>query len=328
MYQVAYEAILKGFPKTITPPPELKKLVDYANANEHQLGGSFELFADEEGKCMTYWSGVDFLDGHFAQFGVGPSGSPTGIWRDDDGKECIVHLSSDERHGDIIADTFVNYLRILAIGYSDVNESCEFDIQAYNKLCERENLTEGHYPKFKAWVEQEFKTTVPANGHAVFLKERTQFVAWLERRINSYYKEHLAEHPLFMDIGKDLRTIPAFGRYFLSANPGKVGNTRYTLKNYYGLKAILNDDFTIRCYFLGGNDPKLNPFNGYAPGAIESNFTRTKVQEVLGEPQKILRKSNCEVFHYEIKTASSLRSFDVYFNPEKEKDQIWKMLIY
>jgi hypothetical protein len=42
MYTISYEAIIKGFPKTIKPPIELEKLVKWTNENEHKMGGSFE----------------------------------------------------------------------------------------------------------------------------------------------------------------------------------------------------------------------------------------------------------------------------------------------
>jgi hypothetical protein len=181
MYSISYESIIKGFPKTIKPPAELEKLVNWANENEHQMGGLFELYADEEGKCLEYWANVDYLNDHFAQFGIGPSGAPTGIWRDDAGTEKIVYLHDDEFFGDVIADTFLNFMRILAIGYDDVNQSCELTIQELNKLAENEDLNQGHNPAFKAWVEKEFNTTVPATGDEVFIKERSSFNDWINK---------------------------------------------------------------------------------------------------------------------------------------------------
>jgi hypothetical protein len=327
MYTISYEAIIKGFPKTIKPPVELEKLVKWANENEHKMGGSFELYADEEGKCLEYWSQSTYLNDHFAQFGVGPSGAPTGIWRDDEGRERIVYLFDEERWGDVIAESFLDYLRILAIGYDDVNESCNLDIQAYNKLCEREDLNQGHNPAFKAWVEKEFNTIVPATGDEVFIKERDSFNVWLNKSIRKHGIEHLAEYPLFEQIGKDLRTSWLYAGVFLSLPLGKVGKTYFTIKNYYGIKAILNEDYTIRHLILGGYHPKLNSYRHENPAALESLDTREVVERSLGKPIKKGQKDKCEYYLYEINSKFGLRTLQIFFNPDKEKDNLWKIII-
>jgi hypothetical protein len=327
MYTISYEAIIKGFPKTIKPPAELEKLVNRANENEHKLGGSFELYADDEGKCLEYWSQSKYLNDNFAQFGIGPSGAPTGIWRDDDGRERIVYLHDEERWGDVIAESFLDYLRILAIGYDDVNESCNLDIQAYNKLCERENLNEGHNPAFKAWVEKEFNTIVPATGDEVFIKDRNSFNDWLNKTIRKHGIEHLDEYPLFEHIGKDLRTLEMYAGVFLSAPLGKAGKTYFTIKNYYGIKAILNEDYTIRQFILGGNHPELSPYRNENPAALESSDTRAVAEKSLGKPVKKGRKDKCEYYLYEIDSKFGLRKLQIFFNPETGKDDIRKIII-
>jgi hypothetical protein len=326
MYSISYENILKGFPKTIKPPVELERLVNWANANEHKLGGSFELFADEENKCLEYWANTDCLNNNFAQFGIGPSGAPTGIWKDDEGKESIVYLYDEERYGVVVADSFLNYLRILAIGYDDVHVSCDLDIQEFNKLCEREDLNQGHNPEFKAWLEKEFDTTVPATGNEVFIQEKDKFNLWLDKTIKKHYLDHLTEYPLFADIGKDLRALPSFGQYFFSTPPHKIGNTLFTFKNYYGIKAILNEDYTIRRYILGGYG-KLSSFIGYNPAAIESSDTRAGVIKTLGKPIKISQKDKSEIYHYQIQSKFGLRNLQIYFNPNKGEDNIWQLII-
>jgi hypothetical protein len=327
MYSISYESIIKGFPKTIKPPVELEKLVKWANENEHKMGGSFELYADEEGKCLEYWSQSKYLNDDFAQFGIGPSGAPTGIWRDDDGTERIVYLHDEERWGDVIADSFLNYLRILAIGYDDVNESCDLDIQAYNKLCEREDLNQGHNPDFKNWVEKEFKTIVPATGDEVFIKERNSFNDWLTKTIRKHAIELLAEYPLFEYIGKDLRTLDMYAGVFLSAPLGKAGKTYFTIKNYYGIKAILNEDYTIRHLTLGGNNPKLSSYRHENPAALESSDTRAVVIHSLGEPTKKGRKDKCEYYLYKINSKFGLRTVQIFFNPNLAEDNLWKIVI-
>jgi hypothetical protein len=184
MYSISFENISKGFPASIHPPEALEKLVAWANANEHKLGGYFELYADEEGKCFEYWSGVNRLNEHFAQFGVGQSGAPTGIWRNEDGKEYIVYLRDEEGSGVVIAENFTDFLRLLAIGYEDVNQGCELTLQECNQLAGNEDLNQGHYPQFKAWVESEFKTSVPLTGNEVFIQDETLFNHWLQKAVS------------------------------------------------------------------------------------------------------------------------------------------------
>jgi hypothetical protein len=60
-----FQKIIKGFPATIKPPSELESLCKWADANEHQMGGYFELYADEEGKAFEYWSCSNYLNPTF-----------------------------------------------------------------------------------------------------------------------------------------------------------------------------------------------------------------------------------------------------------------------
>ncbi len=327
MYTISCEAIIKGFPKTIKPPAELEKLVEWANENEHKLGGHFELYADEEGKCLEYWSRADYLNDYFAQFGIGPSGAPTGIWRDDEGKESIVYLYDEEGFGVTIAENFVDFMRLLAIGYEDVNQGCDLTIQECNKLAGNKNLDEGHNPAFKAWVEKEFQTVVPATGDEVFIKEKTLFNDWLEKTRKAYGIEHLSEYPLFEQIEKDLRNLPLYAAMFFSEPPHKIGKTYFTFKNYYGVKAVMNEDYTVKYLVLGATDPKMTFYRNEYPAALESSATRAEVEERLGKPKKQGRKDNCDYYLYEINSKFGLRKLQILFNPETGKDDIWKMII-
>jgi hypothetical protein len=270
---------------------------------------------------LEYWSQSKYLNNQFAQFGVDPSGASTGIWRDDDGRERIVYLYDEERWGDVIAESFLDYLRILAIGYDDVNESCNLDIQTYNKLCEREDLNTGHSPAFKDWVEKEFNTTVPAAGNEVFIKERNKFNDWLNKSIRKKGTEYLSEYSLFEQIGKDLRTSWLYTKLFLSLPLGKVSKTYFTFKNYYGIKAILNEDYSIRYLILGGNNPKLNPFSYLNPAGLEITDTREVVEKTLGKPIKKGQEDKCEYYLYEINSKFGLRTVQIFFNPNKENDK-------
>jgi hypothetical protein len=326
MYTINYEDIVKGFPSTITPPPELRKLVEWANANEHKMGGYFELYADD-GKCLEYWSQNRYLNNNFAQFGVGPSGAPTGIWRNDDGVEKIVYLYDEEMFGFVVADSFLDWMRILAIGYEDTNHSCNQTIQEYNKAMEREALNEGFNPAFKAWVENEFKTTVPLKGDEVAKREEHSFNNWIIKAIKRTAKEHIKEYPLFAEIGKDIRESWLYAGLFLSEPLIDEGENLVTDKNYYGIKAVCDANHIIQYLQLGANEPGLNSYNNENPCAFESGDTRANAVSALGEPKSKGEENNCEFYLYEIESVSRKAILKIYFNPDKTKDNIWRFRI-
>jgi hypothetical protein len=326
MYTINYEDIVKGFPSTITPPPELRKLVEWANANEHKMGGYFELYADD-GKCLEYWSQNRYLNNNFAQFGVGPSGAPTGIWRNDDGVEKIVYLYDEEMFGFVVADSFLDWMRILAIGYEDTNHSCNQTIQEYNKAMEREDLNEGFNPAFKVWVENEFNTTVPLTGDEVAKREEHSFNNWIIKAIKRTAKEHIKEYPLFAEIGKDIRESWLYAGLFFSEPLIKEGDYLVTEKNLYGIKVFANENYIIQHLQLGANEPSLYPYRNENPYALESANTRADVINAVGENFEKGTEQDCEFYLYKIESNWGIRKLKIYFNPDKAQDNIWKYII-
>jgi hypothetical protein len=324
-----FEQIKNNFPPTIKVPIELEKLCNWADANAHEMGGYFELCADENGNCFDYWSNTKYLHGHFAQFGVGPSGAPTGIWRNDDGKEYIVYLYDEEAFGKIIAENLVDFMRILAIGYEDTNQSCDLTIQDYNKLCEATDLNKGHNPAFKAWVEQEFTTTVPLTGHEVYVANEIVFIEWFKRRVYERGVANLLNYKLFDYIGKDIRTLDIYATKLDSKLPRKLGKTLIVEKNWSGIRAVLNEDFTIRYLVLAMSDiTNLSYFSDAKPAELNGSENRAQIEKLFGTPFKKGKKDHCDWVEYQIQSASNgLRTVTIFFHPNLALDKLGKIII-
>lgn len=111
------KSIRKGFPENINFPEELSMLCDWDSSKDgHVLSGGFELRADE-GDTMFYYFGGRQADDCLAQFGAGPDGSLYCIWKQDDGRQPIVHLGSEGDSLMVLASDMREFLALLAVGY-------------------------------------------------------------------------------------------------------------------------------------------------------------------------------------------------------------------
>jgi hypothetical protein len=321
-----FDNLQKGFPATIKPPIELQKLCDWADANNHNISGYFELYADEEGKALEYWSQANYLNDHFAQFGLSPNGSPIGIWKNDEGKEYILRLDSEGAGQSIVAENFVDFLRILAIGYGDISESGNYTLQEAN--VDEEDKNQGFNPTFKAWVEKEFQTTVPTKGDEVYVFENTLFDAWLKKRRTEYGVQHLAEYELFALIGKDIKALDLYAVCFESKKPCKLKEVLYLENKLSGISAVLNTDYTIRSFTLnlGGRQGFLY-YSDKKPAELEGSESRKEIQQMLGKPFSQGRKDKYDWVLYQIETTNGLRSMQIIYRSEPDLDNIGRIII-
>jgi hypothetical protein len=218
-------------------------------------------------------------------------------------------------------------LRILAIGYNDVHESCDLSIEEYNKLCGNEDLQMGHNPAFKVWVEREFNTKVPITGDEVFKKQREIFNDWLTKTTVEYALAHLDEYKFFKYIGQDLRQTDIFGM-ILPQKFRKIGKTLVNVRNVYGIRAVMDENYVIRYLILGGFDPKMGMFSfGSLPAELEYSSPREVIETRLGKPTKTGVKNKCPFVLYEIKSKFGLRTIQILFNPDVTKQEIWQVII-
>jgi len=180
-----FENIKKGIPKSITIPIELEKLCKWTEKNGYPISGCFELRADD-GETMKYWLGFDNISDRFGLFGAGASGDIYAFWIDDSGGQKIVHLGSEGDSVYILSNNFVDFLRLLAIGYDEIGFA---DI---SKTAEEWNLEIGNdkeewiNPKFMEWVEKEFKVKVPVRGNEIADFDNEEFNDWIEKQIEKY----------------------------------------------------------------------------------------------------------------------------------------------
>ena len=182
-----FEKIKNGIPQTIHIPPELKQLCDWLDDHDYPISGYFALTADD-GETMKYWLGFNDVSDRFGIFGRGPDGALYALWIDDDGHQKIVHLGSEGDYLYILAENFVNFLRLLAIGYDELGYA-DMTMTAQEWNDEDEDDEEGSInPSFIEWVETEFGVKVPQKSNEIVNVDDTSFEEWIEQQLKTYSK--------------------------------------------------------------------------------------------------------------------------------------------
>ncbi|MBO0321970.1 hypothetical protein J0X14_06660 [Muricauda sp. CAU 1633] len=180
-----FENIKKGIPKNIRIPEELKKLCEWTEKNGYPISGCFELRGDD-GETMRYWLGFDDVSDRFGLFGAGASGDIYAFWLDDTGNQKIVHLGSEGDAIYILADNFIGFLKLLAIGYDEIGfADMNLTVEEWN-LNVGNDKNEGINPKFMNWVEQEFQVKVPKKGNEIADFSNKEFHGWINEQLKKY----------------------------------------------------------------------------------------------------------------------------------------------
>ncbi len=164
----------KGFPKAIPVPPALAQLCAWHEEHGQPISGNFELFADEDG-AIESWFGTPSVKKQFGVFGVGGDGSLLAVWRQDDGRMPVVRLDSESVDNHVLAGDFVQFLRLLAIGYGELR-SAYFDVLPKDAPNE----------EFQDWVCETFKVTLPATGAEITKPAQAQhddFDGWAQSKV-------------------------------------------------------------------------------------------------------------------------------------------------
>lgn len=165
------------FPPSIAVPAALRQLRDWLAVNGYPLGGSFELRTDEGGDTIRSWFGHDGAVDRLAVFGAGADGSPYALWCQEDGRLPVVHLGSEGDANFVLAAHFVDFLRLLAVGYDEIG----FDDLSVPPG------GQGSNPALQRWVEETFRVDVPRTGEEITTPARAShedFAAWVERMVN------------------------------------------------------------------------------------------------------------------------------------------------
>ena len=148
------ERIQKGFPSTIQFPEEFGLLCDWTKENGYPISGYFQLRADD-GEAIYWWFWSHAADERLAQFGAGADGALYCIWKQEDGREPIVHLGSEGDALMVLAGDMKEFLTLLAIGYGELGFE-DLSIPPQDQECIQ--------PKFQSWVEETFQVKIPATG--------------------------------------------------------------------------------------------------------------------------------------------------------------------
>ncbi len=188
---VLVEQIAKTLLKGMAIPHELIALFDWIESNhlyidtdagrigflfpENELksgwtdterpGGTNIDFAAEGNVNLHYWFGHDRAEvlSRVCVFAkTGGEGSMAAFWTDDSGKQCIVHLGSGS--GSVLccvlAETALDFLRLLAIGYDEI---CWNDAFAFPPNSPKYDSGLRVHPnvKYQEWVRKTFGVSIP-----------------------------------------------------------------------------------------------------------------------------------------------------------------------
>lgn len=157
-------AIYQGFPPTITFPEELTLLCEWTEKNGYPISGAFELRADD-GDAIYWWFRTHAADDRLAQFGAGPDGSLYCIWKQDDGREPIVHMGSEGNELKVLAGNMKAFIVLLSIGYDDLG---------IDDLSVPPPENKSIHPSFQEWVIRTYDISIPTTGEEIMRKSRKE----------------------------------------------------------------------------------------------------------------------------------------------------------
>lgn len=164
------------FPSGIAVPEALIFLRQWLDTHGYPISGCFELRADPHGS-VRHWFGTDSIVDRFATFGAGPDGSPYAIWLQDDRRTPIVHMGSEGVNNFVLAPDFIQFLRLLAVGYEEIGFD---DLSA-------PPTGKGANPIFQDWVSKTFSVAIPATGSEITepaKRDHEDFEAWIQRIVD------------------------------------------------------------------------------------------------------------------------------------------------
>ncbi len=172
------DEIKNGIPDALVIPSELNKFVEWLEKNGYPISGCFELRADD-GDTMFYWFGFRDVEKQLGQFGAGADGSLYCIWDNGTGEFPIVHMGSEGDSLFVLAPNFVEFLRLLSIGYSEIG------FEDLNLRPEEDESNE----IFTNWVSETFNVKIPSIGSEVTSKYTgPDFKVWVDEVSEKYSK--------------------------------------------------------------------------------------------------------------------------------------------
>jgi len=192
---VLFEDISAVLPTGLFIPREMKELFDWINTNNNIINGVGYLgddcptrveFSASRNSSLKYWFGherPEVIKRLCVFCKTGADGSMAALWLADDGTQKVVHLGSGSGSimNCILADSFIDFIRLLAIGYDEI--AWESDLAA-----ECTSIRDAQKSKFYKWVVSTYGVKVPAIGSAIVraislnngLSTNDEFSRWIE----------------------------------------------------------------------------------------------------------------------------------------------------
>lgn len=171
------ESIKKQVPEGITVPSELETLCKWEVERGYPISGYFELRAGD-GKDFYYWFGSHDADPFLALFGAGSDGSMFCIWKQEDGRQPIVHLGSEGDEVKVLAENMKEFIKLLAVGYGEIG---------HEDTSKPPEEKEGINPDFQCWVRDDLGLEIPETGDVIIqraIASHDDFAAWVETKTN------------------------------------------------------------------------------------------------------------------------------------------------
>lgn len=176
------DKVREGFPEGFPVPAELELLCDWADEHGFPISGYFRVHANEDKEDITFYMGFNNVNDRFGVFGKSADGSMYALWRDDANDTKVVHMGSEGNHLMVLAHTFVDFLRLLAIGYDEIG-FCDLSIPPQeNEGYDPETVN----PRFAEWVRTTFNVTIPATGDEIVNVYDKSFDNWIQDQIDEY----------------------------------------------------------------------------------------------------------------------------------------------
>lgn len=174
----SFSKIKAGISNKINIPDKLILLCEWYDNNKFPISGNFDLYASD-GKDVESWLGFNDLNYRLGIFGIGKDGSFYAFWNDDYGKQKIVHLGIEGGELYILANNFIDFLRLLAIGYDEIGfANLSLTVQEWNALIGEES-TYGINVNFQDWVVKSFNAQIPKRGNEISNLEDKKFENWI-----------------------------------------------------------------------------------------------------------------------------------------------------
>jgi len=161
------EQIKGSFPSGVGFPGELAALCDWAE-DGRDISGGFRLLPDKVG-VIKKWFGHDRAAKYFGAFAHDYDGSVYAIWQPEGQGRKVVFLGSEGEPLLVLADDFVDFLRLLAIGYDEIGFSDLSEPPEENVASE----------DFAEWVREEFGVGIPETGAEIVDVDDRSFEDWV-----------------------------------------------------------------------------------------------------------------------------------------------------